>query len=321
MAPQPLTKEVETYESHKDRNVSTEIAKRLLYIKTKAPYSWNYISHETGRAVSVLRKFAEGEIGDNPGLAQDVRRFVERHETKELLYQDPLVTTTGILKKVHKTLRYAQTAADFIILDGPAGSGKTIAIRSFIQQHPENMLATLDVVTRSPTSVLPLICQQVPIHELSGTSSKLLHRLIERLKNSQRLLILDESHFLSWECIEMVRRLHDAAQIGIALCGQERFYHQMKQPKSQFLWDQISSRIGMRHTIGDIEREDTDAICLTICPELDNSCLKILYNLAQGPGRFRIMTKVLEQAVKISEMDKTPISLSLLQDVAAWHII
>jgi len=320
MSLQPLAKEVETYESQRNSG-PTELAKRLLFVKNRAPYSWGYISHETSRAVSTLQQFAEEENCNDPGLIRDVRWFLEHHETRELLYQDPLVTTTGALKKVHKTLKYAQTAADFVILDGPAGSGKTIAIRSFIQQNPENMAVTLDVVTRSPTSVLPLICQQVPVRELSGTTSKLLHRLIERLKNTQRLLILDEAHFLSWECVEMLRRLHDAAQIGIVLCGQERLYHEMKRSKGGFLWDQISSRIGMRHTIGNVEREDTDAICLAMYPELDSDCLKLLYRLSQGPGRFRIMTKVLEQAIKISEADKSPISLSLLQEIAAWHII
>lgn len=319
MMPQPLTTETVTQKSH--NNVS-ELAERLLFIKNKAPYSWKYISCETRRPITALQQFIEESAAcHNLELIRDIRRFVERHETIELFYRDPQIRKTDILKKIHKTLTYAQTAADLVILDGPAGSGKTIAVRNFIHKTPGNMLVTLDVVSRSPSSILSLIYKQVPIYALSGTKSILLQRLIERLENSQRLLILDEAHFLSWEALEMVRRLHDAAQIGIVLCGQERLYHEMKQPKGRFLWDQISSRIGMRHTIGNIEREDTDMICLTICPNLDNRCLNLLYKLAQGPGRFRTVTKVLKQAVKISEADRSPISLSLLQEIAAWHII
>jgi DNA transposition AAA+ family ATPase len=145
--------------------------------------------------------------------------------------------------------------------------------------------------------------------------SEYLQALIERLKNSNRLLIIDDAHFLNWEAFELVRKLHDCAGIGVVYVGQERLYEQMRGTNGKaYLFDQIYSRIAMKRDRFSIIKKDVQAIAESNCPGLDKDSIDFLYSRAKGQGRYRYITNLLRVAIMIQEQHKTDLSIATLQE-------
>jgi DNA transposition AAA+ family ATPase len=300
-----------------------EYAQRLQRV-VNGGVSWKYISNYTKLSVPLLQEFVGGNISAGRDLYEIVKA-VESFLKHREFYGSPLneteIVRTKIFKEIVAVCAYAREDKSIVIIDGPAGSGKSMAVHGLKQQYPVDVLIVSDVVTKSPVSILPLIGRQVPLDALKGSISQQLHRIIDKMYNSQRLIIVDEAHFLSWESLEVLRRINDAAQIGIVLCGQERLYLEMKRQKGPFLWDQISSRLGIRHTVPVPDREDTDMLCRHLCPTLDDKSLDYMYQIARSSGRFRAMTRVLLQAQKITERENVPITAHLLHEIAGYHLL
>jgi DNA transposition AAA+ family ATPase len=126
--------------------------------------------------------------------------------------------------------------------------------------------------------------------------------------------MFDEVHLLSWESLELIRTIHDAAHVGVVFCGQERFYEQMRGSRRSYLYDQFSSRISCLCRLTSIEKKDVRMLCEAIYPNLDNKCLEFLFSKASGPGKFRVMTKILKRAVFIAEKEKVSVTLDLLKE-------
>jgi DNA transposition AAA+ family ATPase len=201
---------------------------------------------------------------------------------------------------------------------GDAGSGKSEAAIKYKLDHPDAILAIANPTTSSKGAILLLITKSLHgICRYDATNAVFMERIIERLAGSARILIIDESHFLDWPALECIRRIHDGARIGVALLGQPALYGQMKGGRTAHLYDQIYSRIGVRcHLKGDVTREDVSMLASSICFEgIDRKALDFLYFKACGPGKFRVMCKLLKAACRVAREEKTKVTLELLRDV------
>jgi hypothetical protein len=204
------------------------------------------------------------------------------------------------------------------LIIGASGLGKTENLREMKRLDRSLLLVTADPTARSVGSVLSLISKLLPgISRGARTSSAFMANIIEALKGSGRLLVIDEAHFLSWEAFEAARKIYDSTGIGLVFVGQQFLYDQMRggQRKS-LLWDQIFSRVGLRaHFKGDVPMADVSMLANKISPELDNKCMEYLFSKANGVGKFRAMVKLLQRAQRLAESEKTKVTLSLLQQV------
>ncbi len=324
MAAQAVAKKENTLQEIPEYGYYTRLSRRFSYtIRSRNnPFSWTSLAFLMNRPAMQIKQFAEGIFDDylSPMIAKDVEAFLVKYETEETRFEDD-ICQTSFYTEIFQTCQFARDSVDMAIIDGQAGSGKSVALRDFKRRDPLAIMITLDPLTKAPSTVLPLIGKQVPVNTSDANKSQILQNIIGALTNSKRLLIVDEAHFCSWETLETLRRIHDAAQVGVILCGQERLYKQMKDPKSGYLWDQISSRIGIRATLKNIRSEDTEMICLRLCPGLDPKCLKYLHQIAQDSGRFRLVAKILKKAIKFADIDKEAVSYELIQSIAAQHIL
>ncbi len=80
------------------------------------------------------------------------------------------------------------------------------------------------------------------------------------------------------------------------------------------MWDQIYSRVGVRCHLTTVDKKDVKALADTICPNLDKQCLEYLLAKAMGKGRFRVMMKTLQRAVRIAETEKVPVTLDIIKE-------
>jgi DNA transposition AAA+ family ATPase len=259
--------------------------------------------------------------GDLSSLEKDILNLLKREEDLDLV-SSPKFCMTSVAEEMWQVMQYADSSGKSAAILASSGTGKTTVIKEYKKRNPRTVLVLLDVSTRSMGSVLRLVTQCSGGQPRRATISEMLHVLIDRLKVSHRLLIFDDAHFLSWEGFELMRKLHDAAGIGVVYVGQERLYEQMKgTDNTAHLFDQIFSRIAAKRDDFKILKRDVVAIAESICPDLDKACIDFLYERAKGKGRFRIMINTLDAAIKLSKRYKEPLSVKLLREAVRFLMV
>ena len=255
---------------------------------------------------------------DYTGIKRAIALFLDREERNGVPFVYSGFCLTDAAKQILGVLKCCHEDGDMGIVVAPAGSGKTEAARHYKRNHPNALFRTADITTRAPGSTLLLISQGLPgVSRYDATSAVFMQRIIDRLSGSRRLLIIDEGHFLSWESIEAVRRIHDATGVGICLMGQESLYQQMRGGRRSVLFDQIYSRIGVRcHLKGDVTKEDVAMLVDSICPGgIDRKALEFLVLKANSAGRLRIMVKLLKKTHRIAVAENKQVTLELLREI------
>lgn len=250
--------------------------------------------------------------GDLQVLEKDIRILLRRKEDPDLTRADEFlkISTSLIILEV---LQFCHEKGQMGAIIGPSGVSKTRTAKQYQKKKKEVVLITADPTKKNLSSILKAIANRVG--SAIGTSSyEILNSIIEKLRNTDRLLIIDEAHFLQWEAFETVRTIYDQTGIGICYLGMPKLFVQMKGRKG-YLWDQILSRISINRSISRIEKEDVKLIADSIHPGLPKNCVSYLHEIAGKPGKLRVVVELLKQAVDVHKTEKIPITLNLLKEI------
>ncbi|MGV8059686.1 MAG: AAA family ATPase [Smithellaceae bacterium] len=247
-----------------------------------------------------------------------IENYLEKKEDRNFPLENPMFCETTHAAKIGAICSCCKQDSDMGLIVGASGLGKTEKLREMKRRDRSMILVTGDPTARSKGSVLLLISKLLPgISRGTCTNSAFLSNIIDRLKGSGRLVVIDEAHFLSWESFEVMRKIYDSTRVGLVFVGQQSLYDQMKGgSRKSLLWDQIFSRVGIRaHFKGDVLLSDVQMIANKIYPGLDNKSIEYLHAKANGPGKFRAVVKLLQRAQRLAEAEGTKVSLPLLQQV------
>jgi len=253
--------------------------------------------------------------GDVKGLESLIETFLRRESgIEEVKVSTRAFQNTSISTLIWETLQFADFLKKMGVVLAPSGSGKTVTCLEYKAKNPSTILITADPTNRTPAQILRLMLKDVGLSKASSIG-QMLYEICDRLKGTNRLVIVDEAHFLVWESFEILRKIFDHSGVGVVLCGQERLYEQMKgQAQRAYLYDQIFSRIAIKRDKFKIQKKDSNAIATAVCPGLPADCLDFLYAKAQGKGRYRYMINVLDVAMMMREQYERTIDIKCLTE-------
>ena len=98
----------------------------------------------------------------------------------------------------------------------------------------------------SVTGVNELIAEQLGVRERGDR--KITREIVAKLRNSGRVLVIDEAQHLTVRALNHLRCVSDESGIGIALVGNEEIYSKLRgSGKADFA--QLFSRVGMRKQV------------------------------------------------------------------------
>lgn len=170
---------------------------------------------------------------------------------------------TSVSEAAYKLIRYCQLEKGIVIIDGDAGVGKTKAAAKFLQDNP----ATAVYVKTSPStssvrSLLKLIARTLRLPENSRTED-LAAAIQSSLKNTDKVLIIDEAQNLKFLALEEIRGWVDEDPftgrpgIGIVLIGNDEVYNKMLGKQEAIFAQQFNrTRLHGRYRTANILRED-----------------------------------------------------------------
>lgn len=265
------------------------------------------VARSIGVSKSVISQWLNDVYpGDNAKLEKSVVSFLEKEAEREK-------SPTTKLKFVHTTAsRRLFEVANICLWDGEigvctanAGYGKTWAVRQFAERVPSTILIEVD----------PGVTVRVLISELhrslgiggGGVFSAMLADVIGRLKETGRLLIVDEAECLPHRALESLRRIHDKAGVGILLVGLPRLIANLRGSRGEFA--QLFSRVGVHAALGPATEEDYTAILAEVRPDAAHLA-KNFHHATMG--RLRLLEKLLRRAVRLAEMQDEALSPDII---------
>ena len=308
--------DVKFEESLQINNYHEGLHKRFMLWKDQSGRTATRIAVMLGRSVAAVSQYANKKYkGNLAELEKDIGNLLRREESLEFVGGPDIFCSTMSSTLIWEVFQYCDEKGKMGVTVAPSGSGKTETCKEYKRQNRATVFITADISTRAIGSVLRMIARHTGGPVARPSISDLLYAVIDRLKGSHRMLIIDDAHFLTWEAFELVRKLHDCAGIGVVYVGQERLYDQMKGlDKKAYLFDQIFSRIAIRREISRPTKKDVRMIADSICPGLDKECIDFLFNKARGKGRFRVMVNLIDVALEMHKQYGNPLDVALLRE-------
>jgi len=300
----------------KDKVYNEALHGRFMLWRDQQGYSLTRIATMLGRSVAGVSQYMNKKyMGDISAVEKDIANLLKREENLEFVTGPAIFCSTMPSLLIWEVLQFCDKKGKMGVALAPSGTGKTETIKEYKRKNRASIYVTADISVRSMPAVLRLVARHSGGPVSRRTLSDLLHSVIDRLKGSHRLLIIDDAHFLSWEAFEVVRKIHDCAGIGVVYVGQERLYDQMKgADKKAYLFDQIFSRIAIKREVPRPTKKDARIIADSIWPGLDKECINFLFDKARGKGRFRVMTNLIEVALEMQKSYGTAMNVELLRD-------
>lgn len=160
------------------------------------------------------------------------------------------------------------------------------------------------------------------IHRKAGMSGggslhKVMEDIIEKLRGSERLIIVDEADLLSLHGLEALRAIHSETRIGVLLCGMPRLVEVLRGCRGQY--EQIYSRCETHLRLDDqIDTDDAEEIIKAYLPEAE-SLAKTFVDAAHG--NTRMLANIARRCLRITQKQRTKISKDMVLAVAETMIV
>lgn len=228
-------------------NMTEDEARELvLNYKEKTNKSQTLIAKELGISGAQLSSFISGTYKAPHTIIPKIQALLTVSERKEVAPKEPSFVPTRVSQAVFNAISYSHVQGKIAVVYGDAGIGKTMAINQYCKENSLAVKITISPSYASMSGVNELIADQLGVRE--RVSRKIYSEIISKLKDSGRVIIIDEAQHLTVRTLNHLRCMADESGIGITLVGNDEVYTKLKgSGRADFA--QLFSRIGMRKQV------------------------------------------------------------------------
>lgn len=275
--------------------------------KIDPEWSQSRLARMADVSTAVLSGLLKGDYRGN--VEENQRKVIAIIDREKGKFSQSIKKPSFVATKLFNLMRYQMNIAavdvQIQIFTGNAGIGKTEALRAYCRENPSVIFIEANS-TFSDRTVLERIAEAIGI-EPRGKKDRLMDNIIQKLKGTERMIIIDEAEYLPVKSLDNIRRIYDLAEIAIILCGMPRLYRNIiavKEPMRQ-----ISSR--MIHTnLNEIDKEDARSIIETVLHNPASEIVDRLYDITRGNARE--LTKLMLIAQRLAIYNHTNITLGII---------
>ena len=242
------------------------------------------------------------------GNVGKINKAVEQYMERELLREEnvniPFVETS-VAQDIFEIANTCHVESEIGVCCGCAGVGKTYAVKMYALEHSDVILIETDF-GYTPKVLFSEIHKTLGF-EGTGALHNMVIDIVDKLKNSGRLIIVDEAENLPYRALELLRRIYDKARVGILLVGMPKLLKNLQGDKGQYT--QLYSRVGVLAELQPIADNDIVAITSKVTPNSVSIYPKLS---AFCGGNTRVLTKLLVRASRIAKLNNTAIDEDVL---------
>lgn len=240
-------------------------------------------------------------------ISEAVKNYLEREkERSEQVSVEIKFVYTITAKKIHEVARMCHLDREMGVVYGQAGFGKTYAVKEYARKNSGVVVIETDpgwsarILIQKIDSVLGL--------QTSGNLDKIMSEVVKALVDTDKLIIIDEAENLPSDVLNLLRRVHDHARIGMLLVGMPKLISNLRGRRGELT--QLYSRAGASYAVNPLQPEDTFQIikaCLNgMGEDLSPATLEAFHE--KSYGNARILSKLLLRASRIAAVSNVPIT-------------
>ena len=258
----------------------------------KYKISQNKAAESAGYAGSVVSQWLNGTYkGDADAVESALQTWMEREKNRRSRRSVPLVETEN-LRRIINAIQIAHEERDIAVITGPAGVGKTTALRKYAAENPNGSILIEVDESMGKIALIKEIAEKLSI-DRNGSHVDLVRRVAATLADRDVIVIVDEADYLNDGALELIRRVvNDKGQSGLVLCGLQRLVFRIKNLKNDH--QQLASRVGVLLEVSDLTTGDAEKMIASVWPDLDKGAVQAFVKTASGSARA--LAKLIDRA-------------------------
>lgn len=278
--------------------INQALQQKLAEFKAKSGMNQTQLARGIGTSPASISMYLNGTYADKGGnyetIEPKIEAFLEVQKSKA--QREELVlgfVSTKTTRRISEVMRDAHEAGDTVVIYGQAGLGKTQAVKNYCEKNPAAIL-----IEANPSfTALVLMRKLAAAAKVStvGSLNDLFESVSDRLRDSGRLIMVDEAENLPLRALEIIRRLHDDTGCGLVLSGMPRLVANLRGKHGELV--QLYSRVSVALNLGDsMPDEELEQIARAAMPEADDETIAEL--VKHSNGNTRQMSKLMRGAVR-----------------------
>ncbi|MDA2916989.1 AAA family ATPase [Nitrospinae bacterium AH_259_B05_G02_I21] len=304
------------------RNKEAErVREELISIMEEQGYSIVALAAHFDIARSTLQMFVSGTYSAPADLARKLKPALrEARERIEARAEGAAATgelfATVALQMCHHALEFCYKEGELGVVAGPAGVGKTSAIRAYVNGRDDILLLEADA-TWGKFGAIKTLAEMVGL-DPDRHSRVVLNSIVESLVLKPRFLIVDEADLISHPGLEVLRTIHDrcGGVVGLVLIGLPRLYQNMTRGRSgRANFAQLYSRVGIFAELPMPTLKEVRAFVRSKYPKATDDAIQALAAEGRELGMRRV-AKLLKGAAEVAEMNDTDLNAEVVQVAA-----
>lgn len=287
-----------------------EINLRELLIDTikKRGYSQERVARSIGISGAALSSWIGGKYtGDNKKLNEAVHGYLKlENERQQKRKKGIAFVKTVVSEKIFRVARICHTESELGVACGPSGIGKTCAVKEYASRNKDVILIEADA-GYTAKDVFAEIMKKLGEYPAGINVMKTM--AITRLKDSGRLIIVDEAENLPFKAIDLLRRVHDKAGVGVLFVGLNRLYEGLISKRTAYSY--VLSRIGVVSRLEPLTADDMKRIIIRALPNGDELA-KTFYEVSRGNARTA--SKLIFRSQVLADENEMPITADVIRE-------
>ena len=187
---------------------------------------------------------ANSYTGDNKKVTEKVKQYLHIGAVRKTLTPNPNYCESLFnTQRITECLQMAHASSEILLLYGPAGCGKTTALKHYAEHNNGVTYIEADATTGTPRAILLTLLESIGGQPI-GSTTQVMKSILNTLKGTNRLIIIDEAQHLTERSFDTIRAINDKIGIGLVYSGNPSILKQMYGRREQE-FDQLYSRIGL----------------------------------------------------------------------------
>jgi len=239
------------------------------------------VAKKLGLSSATLSLWANGRYqGDNAKIEKAVGAFLSGQAQAGNVPKDEFeFVRTSVVRDLERAARTAEYGEQMRVVIGASGIGKTTAVQYLAKTVPGVIVveAYQGMTKKAFMQVIAKQCGAIP----SGGFTELFHAVVEALRGSERLIIIDEAEHLPVQALDAARRIHDFTRCGVLMVGLPRFYDLLMNRQRDYGY--IYNRTGLPVRLKKLNEDDVKLLVDTVVP--CNGYAEVFLSTSKGIAR------------------------------------
>ena len=204
---------------------NTEIQVRIKNLIERDGFTQKQLADKIDVSQTMLSLYLKNEYGgDITGLEEKLSKLLEDNKAEKIYKKVKLdFVKTTVSAKLFNIAQICQFNGEIALCTGSSGLGKTTSINQYAKEHSGVIIIDPDEGI-GVRELLQYFCKPLKLELANNISrSDFCERVVQKLINRNKLIIVDEAENLDISCFRVLRKIHDRCDftVGLLFVGTE----------------------------------------------------------------------------------------------------